>query len=55
MRHPSGDLTMEVDMEETEDGIRIRWVKTVRTARRLMEGFVLVPGDLLKAGPAANV
>ncbi len=55
LRHPSGDLTMEVDVEETGDGIRVRWVKTVRTARRLMEGFVLVPGDLLKAGPAANV
>ena len=46
---------MEVDVEETADGIRVRRVKTVRTARRLMEGFVLVPGDLLKADPAANV
>ncbi|HJM44128.1 MAG: PrpF domain-containing protein [Nitrospinota bacterium] len=57
LRHPSGDLTMEVDVEEAGDGgeARVRWVKTVRTARRLMEGFVLVPGDLLKAGPAANV
>ena len=47
-QHPSGQMTLQVEVEE-EGGARpkISWVKTVRTARRLMEGFVLVPAKLL--------
>jgi 2-methylaconitate cis-trans-isomerase PrpF len=51
-RHPSGLLTIHVEMEKV-DTPRVQWVGVVRTARRLMEGFVLVP-DILLRRQAAN-
>jgi 2-methylaconitate cis-trans-isomerase PrpF len=52
-RHPSGLMTIQVEMEKEPKALRVKSVGVVRTARRLMEGFVLIPDKLLQ-GQAAN-
>ncbi len=54
-RHPSGRMTVQVELEDGREGPRVRRVGTVRTARRLMEGFVPVPDELLKGQAAAGL
>ncbi len=54
-RHPSGRMTVQVELEDGREGPRVRWAGTVRTARRLMEGFVPVPDELLKGQAAAGL
>lgn len=48
LRHPSGAMTLEVFLEEGGEEPRVKVVKALRTARRLMEGFLLVPEGVLK-------
>lgn len=45
--HPSGLLPLSVDIEQTDSGWDVRSVSGYRTARRLMEGNVLVPDGRL--------
>lgn len=45
--HPSGLLPMATDIEQSESGWVVNSVSGYRTARRLMEGHVLVPDELL--------
>ena len=40
--HPSGVMELQVDLQQTGKGICVSKVTVFRTARRLMEGFVLV-------------
>ncbi|MFQ5914666.1 MAG: 2-methylaconitate cis-trans isomerase PrpF family protein [Nitrospinota bacterium] len=47
-RHPSGLISVQVEIQDGPTGPWVQWVKTVRTARRLMDGRVLVPKTLWK-------
>ena len=49
--HPGGILDLEAIVELAPDGVEIRSVGSVRTARRIMDGFVYV-GDALVAAEA---
>jgi 2-methylaconitate cis-trans-isomerase PrpF len=43
-QHPSGLMTLKVEVSDNGSGNpKILWVSTVRTARKLMQGFVRVP------------
>jgi 2-methylaconitate cis-trans-isomerase PrpF len=44
--HPSGVISIEVDLVKGRDGFRLRKAAFGRTSRRIMEGFVYVPGAL---------
>lgn len=48
--HPAGTLSMKAEMRETETGWSVESVSGFRTARRLMEGRVIVPDE--SPGPA---
>jgi 2-methylaconitate cis-trans-isomerase PrpF len=50
--HPSGVMSVSATVEKTDDGWRVDCVSAHRTARRLMEGNVLVPQSRLSAGVA---
>lgn len=43
VEHPSGEFSVEIELADTNAGPRIRRSALLRTARRLMEGHVLVP------------
>lgn len=45
--HPAGILPMTVDVRQGDDGWAVAQVAGFRTARRLMEGHVLVPDHML--------
>ncbi len=47
--HPSGVISIEVEVEKSTDGFALRKAAFGRTSRRLMEGFVYVPESLFKA------
>jgi 2-methylaconitate cis-trans-isomerase PrpF len=40
--HASGTMRLEVDVEPTADGVRVRQVAGTRTARRIAEGSVYI-------------
>ena len=44
--HPSGTMPVEVDVENTAQGPKVKLVAFGRTSRRILEGFVYVPESL---------
>jgi hypothetical protein len=46
IEHPSGELELLVDADPGRGGMTLRSIGTLRTARKLMEGAVYVPGEL---------
>ena len=46
--HPSGVVSIEVEVEKTVDGFHLRQAAFGRTSRRIMEGFVYVPESLFE-------
>ena len=46
--HPSGTMPVEVDVENTSQGPKVKLVAFGRTSRRIMEGFVYVPERLFQ-------
>jgi len=46
--HPSGIMPVEVEVENTSDGPKVKLVAFGRTSRRIMEGFVYVPETLFQ-------
>ncbi|CAO3428717.1 4-oxalomesaconate tautomerase [Azospirillum doebereinerae] len=46
VEHPTGRLTVEIELEAQAEGIKLRRAALVRTARLLMDGTVFVPGAL---------
>jgi 2-methylaconitate cis-trans-isomerase PrpF len=48
--HPSGVFPVAADVTDGDDGWKVQHVVAYRTARRLMEGNVLVPGSMLPGG-----
>jgi 2-methylaconitate cis-trans-isomerase PrpF len=47
--HPSGIISIEVDVEKNAEGFHIKKAAFGRTSRRIMEGFVYVPEKLFEA------
>lgn len=47
--HPSGVISIEVDVMKTAEGFRLKKAAFGRTSRRIMEGSVYVPESLFKA------
>jgi len=47
--HPSGTISIEVDVEKTADGFHLKKAAFGRTSRRIMEGFVYLPENLFEA------
>jgi methylitaconate Delta-isomerase len=46
--HPSGTMPVEVDVENTPQGPKIKLVAFGRTSRRILEGFVYIPERLFQ-------
>jgi methylitaconate Delta-isomerase len=46
--HPSGTMPVEVDVENTPRGPKVKLVAFGRTSRRILEGFVYVPESLFQ-------
>ena len=46
--HPSGKMPVEVDVENTSQGPKVKLVAFGRTSRRILEGFVYVPEGLFQ-------
>jgi len=46
LEHPTGYFTVEIEVSGTKDEPKIERAALLRTARRLFEGKVLVPGDV---------
>ena len=46
--HPSGTMPVEVDVENTPRGPKVKLVAFGRTSRRILEGFVYVPEELFQ-------
>ena len=46
--HPSGKISIEVEVEKTTEGFHLKKAAFGRTSRRIMEGFVYVPESLFK-------
>jgi methylitaconate Delta-isomerase len=46
--HPSGTISIEVDLINTKDGPELKLAAFGRTSRRIMEGFVYVPESLFE-------
>ena len=49
IEHPSGTIAVDLDVDLRGNDPEIRRAALIRTARRLMEGFVHVPDDLITA------
>jgi 2-methylaconitate cis-trans-isomerase PrpF len=49
IEHPSGTIAVDLDVDLRGNDPQIRRAALIRTARRLMEGFVHVPDDLITA------
>lgn len=47
VEHPSGSLTVTLDIEITGEGVRVRRAGLIRTARALMRGEVLIPAEIV--------
>lgn len=52
--HPAGVMPLRVEMNRDGDDWGVRFVAAYRTARRLMEGTVLVPDEMLTDGGPAG-
>jgi 2-methylaconitate cis-trans-isomerase PrpF len=48
--HPSGTISIEVDVANTAEGPHLNMAAFGRTSRRIMEGFVYVPESLFEEG-----
>ena len=48
--HPSGTISIEVDVVNTPNGPELKLAAFARTSRRIMEGFVYVPEKLFEKG-----
>jgi 4-oxalomesaconate tautomerase len=46
VEHPTGFFTVDMEVEATAGGIRVKRSALLRTARKLMEGRVFVPADV---------
>lgn len=46
VEHPTGFFTVELEVETTADGVKVRRSALLRTARKLMRGEVFVPGGI---------
>ena len=46
--HPSGTISIEVEVAKTADGFHLKKAAFGRTSRRIMEGFVYVPEHLFE-------
>lgn len=46
--HPGGVITIEAEIEKTEEGFNLKKAAIGRTSRRLMEGYAYVPESLFK-------
>jgi 2-methylaconitate cis-trans-isomerase PrpF len=46
--HPAGIIAVESDVQKTRDGFRVDRAAVGRTARRIMEGYVYVPREVLE-------
>lgn len=46
--HPSGVVSIEVEVQKTADGFHLKQAAFGRTSRRIMEGFVYVPEGLFE-------
>jgi 4-oxalomesaconate tautomerase len=46
IEHPSGFFTVEIEAESGSGGVTVRRAALLRTARKLMQGFVFVPRDV---------
>jgi len=46
--HPSGVITIDIDLLQTPDGYDLRKAALGRTSRRIMDGFVYVPESIFK-------
>jgi len=49
IEHPSGFFTVDMDIDSTGGEIRIKRSALLRTARKLMEGQVFIPGGIWRA------
>ena len=49
VEHPTGFFTVDLEVETTDAGIAVRRSALLRTARRLMDGAVYVPGSVWPA------
>jgi 4-oxalomesaconate tautomerase len=49
VEHPTGFFTVDLEVEAVPGGISVRRSALLRTARRLMDGAVYVPGDIWPA------
>jgi 2-methylaconitate cis-trans-isomerase PrpF len=45
--HPAGVIETEIYLDALADGYAVRRATVGRTARRIMEGYVFVPGTVL--------
>jgi methylitaconate Delta-isomerase len=50
--HPSGVISLEVEVEKTADGFHLKQAAFARTSRRIMEGFVYVREKLFENKPS---
>jgi 4-oxalomesaconate tautomerase len=50
IEHPTGFFTVSMDIESGPSGPNVRRSALLRTARALMAGDVLVPGDVWRNG-----
>jgi len=46
IEHPTGQFTVEVDVDESEEQVRFRSASVLRTARFLFDGEVLIPASV---------
>ena len=46
VEHPTGFFSVDVDAEASGAGIRVRRASLLRTARKLMQGAVFIPGSI---------
>jgi len=46
VEHPSGEFSVEVELDETAGAVAVKRSALLRTARRLMEGHVLIPSEV---------
>ncbi len=48
--HPSGVVSIEVEVEKTASGFHLKQAAFARTSRRIKEGYVYVPENLFEKG-----
>ena len=46
VEHPSGEFSLEIEVEQTHDGLKVVHSSLIRTARALFHGEVLVPASI---------